>query len=138
MKQQIKQWAEEMVSRFCWLTIKYEFSKKLGTYLISFSPSNKIDECDEFNVEALRFADKMNDEFGDDAPLFTDEENLFPLSGNAHIVSFTSYSDYKVVKIVYGMKGIDRWDSSRTPETTSQMVKSGKAQTYYNIFELAA
>lgn len=119
MKQLIKQWAKEMVSRFTWLTVKYEFSEKLGTYLISFSPSNKIDKSDGFNIEALAFADKMNDEFGDDAPLFTDDENLFSLSYEAEEISYKpSYSDYERV-LVNVTTHITTWADSKKKSTKS-------------------
>ena len=34
----------------------------------------------------MRFEDELNDRYGDDAPLFTDEEELFKLSDNAEII----------------------------------------------------
>lgn len=39
----------------------------------------------ESNREAMRSADGMNAVYGNEAPLFTDEEALFKISDNVHI-----------------------------------------------------
>ena len=44
-------WCKEMVNKYNWLTIKYEFSSSYGVYLVSFSPISEITESEEFNVE---------------------------------------------------------------------------------------
>lgn len=86
MEQQIRDWAYQMIKSFSWLVVKYEYSKKYRTYLVSFMPSSMIDESEEFNIEAMAFNDKMVQMYGDDAPLFTDEEKLFKLSDNARTI----------------------------------------------------
>lgn len=85
--QRIREWAETMVEQYNWLTIKYEYSDFYRTVLVSFSPSEVIDNDDDFNRDVLAFEDAMNAEFGDDAPLFTDEEKLFTLSADATVIA---------------------------------------------------
>lgn len=102
--QRIKEWAEKMVEQYNWLTIKYEYSEFYRTVLVSFSPLEIIDNDDDFNRDTLFFEDAMTAEFGDDAPLFTDEEKLFTLSNDAMIISknVTSYSGMDV-NAAYGL-----------------------------------
>lgn len=100
----IKEWGETMVEQYNWLTIKYEYSEFYRTVLVSFSPLEIIDNDDDFNRDTLFFEDAMTAEFGDDAPLFTDEEKLFTLSNDAMIISknVTSYSGMDV-NAAYGL-----------------------------------
>lgn len=108
----IKEWGETMVEQFNWLTIKYEYSEFYRTVLVSFSPLEIIDNDDDFNRDTLIFEDAMTAEFGDDAPLFTNEEKLFTLSDDALIISknatsnvtsnVTSYSGMEV-NAAYGL-----------------------------------
>lgn len=79
-------WCKEMVNKYNWLTIKYEFSSSYGVYLVSFSPISEITESEEFNVEVMRFEDEMNSQYGNNAPLFCDEERNFKLTDNAVIL----------------------------------------------------
>ena len=79
-------WCKEMVNKYNWLTIKYEFSSSYGVYLVSFSPISEITESAEFNVEVMRFEDEMNAQYGNNAPLFCDEERNFKLTDNAVIM----------------------------------------------------
>ena len=86
VKKEIIEWSNEMLTKYEWLRVKFEFSAKRGIYLVSFSPKSQIELSDEFNIEAMRFEDELNDRYGDNAPLFTDEEELFELSDNAVVI----------------------------------------------------
>lgn len=83
----IMEWAKKMVEQYNWLTIKYEYSEFYRTFLVSFSPLEVIDNNDDFNKDVLAFEDLMTAEFGDDAPLFTDDEKLFPVSDAATVIT---------------------------------------------------
>ena len=83
-------WAHEMVQKYTWLTIKYEYSDTRGRYLVSYSPSGRIEESEEFCRESMLFEDKMNSTYHDKAPLFCDDERIFHLSEQAGIVSAPS------------------------------------------------
>ena len=89
-KDQIKEllitWSNDMLDKYEWLCVKYEFSTKRGVYLVSFSPKSQIELSDEFNIEAMRFEDELYDLYGDNAPLFPDEDELFELSDTAEII----------------------------------------------------
>ena len=76
-----------MVEKYDWLTIKYEYSDFYHTFLVGFSPLGIIDNHNDFNRDALAFEDLMTAEFGDNAPLFTDEEELFSLSAEATVIA---------------------------------------------------
>ena len=90
-------WCKEMVEKFNWLTIKYELSKKYGVYLVSFSPSSKIDDCNEFNVDAMKFEDELNAKYGSNAPLFCDEERNFTFTEDVEIIKAATPNLYVTV-----------------------------------------
>ena len=77
----------QMTEKYAWLRIKFEFNESRGVYMVSFSPLNHIESSDDFNIDVMTFADKMNALYGNDAPLFTDEESLFVLSSDAEVIS---------------------------------------------------
>ena len=139
MEQQIKDWAYQMVKRFNWLVVKYEYNVKYRTYLVSFMPSSMIDESEEFNIEAMAFNDKMVQLYGDDSPLFTDEEKLFKLSDNAQIITANSYSISETLTLAVGLRSLGGWNKSKTPATTSHVVEGVDTLSYDSIqFEIAA
>ncbi len=139
MEQQIKDWAYQMVKRFNWLVVKYEYSEKFRTYLVSFSPMSMIDENDKFNLEAIAFNDKMVQLYGDDAPLFTDEEKLFKLTDGAEVITANSYSAFETLTIAVGLKICGGWNKSKTPETTSRVVEAPNTSAYESLnFDIAA
>lgn len=86
IKKKLVAWFDKMMAKYEWLSIKFEYSYKFRSYLVSFSPSSKINECDNFCIEAMSFEDEMNKLYGDDAPLFCDDEKYFKLSEKAEIV----------------------------------------------------
>lgn len=99
----LSQWAEEITQKYPWLIVKFEFCEQRNKYLVSFYPLQIIENSDEFNDDALRFEDEMYDLFGNDAPLFCDEDSLFKLSDNAetyprmseNFIINSSSSDFK-------------------------------------------
>lgn len=87
IEEQLRLWFGKMLLKYTWLKIKFEYSEIEKCYMVSFSPSSKINVSEEFSKDALDFEDKMNLEYGDDAPLFCDEESLFKLSSNAEVLA---------------------------------------------------
>ena len=77
----LRQYAEDLVSRYTWLTIRFEYSEKRSVYLVSYSPKCLISGNDTLINE-----DRMNDVYGDEAPLFCEDERLFKLSPEAEVV----------------------------------------------------
>lgn len=88
IKNELIAWFKIITSRFQWISVKYEYSDKLKSFLVSFSPSDKINESDEFCIEAMRFENEMNEKYGDNAPLFCDDEKYFTLSEHSEIINF--------------------------------------------------
>jgi len=80
---QLRNWFTRMTKKYSWLRIKFEFNEVRGVFLVSFSPVCQIELSDEFNLDVMNFADEMNANYGNEAPLFTDEEALFRLSAEA-------------------------------------------------------
>lgn len=85
VKSKLHAWLSSMTMKYNWLQVKLEYKEDHGVFLVSFSPVSQIELSEEFNREAMQFADEMNAIYGNEAPLFTDEEALFKLSDNAQI-----------------------------------------------------
>lgn len=83
----LRNWFEKMVNRYEWLSIKFEYSEKRGIYLVSYSPIQKIEEDESFIKDSMDFEDKINILYGNDSPLFCDEEKYFKLSSNAEVIN---------------------------------------------------
>ena len=95
MEETIKEWAINMVRTYTWLTIKFEYSKKFGVILIDFVYPQQYGNDENFNRDALAFNDRMCEIYGDNAPLFTNNEKLFKLSDKAQVICIKSYSSSK-------------------------------------------
>lgn len=91
IEKQLRTWFSQMTKKYSWLRIKFEFNEVRRVFMVSFSPVNQIELSDEFNRDAMQFADEMNATYGNEAPLFTDEETLFKLSANAETVGGSSF-----------------------------------------------
>lgn len=85
VKSKLYSWLSSMTMKYSWLRIKFEYKEDRGVFLVSFSPVSQIELSEEFNREAMQFADEMNAIYGNEAPLFTDEEALFKISDNVQI-----------------------------------------------------
>lgn len=91
IEKQLRTWFSQMTKKYSWLRIKFEFNEVRRVFMVSFSPVNQIELSDEFNRDAMQFADEMNEQYSNDAPLFTDEETLFKLSADAKTVGGYSF-----------------------------------------------
>lgn len=87
---------EEMVNRYKWLTVRFECSEKLYVYLVSYAPVEEIEKDEEFMREVMAFEDKLNLLYGDNAPLFCDEEAYFKLSPDAEEVRYRNYEYFSM------------------------------------------
>ena len=95
MEKTIKEWAINMVRTYTWLTIKFEYSERFRTILIDLVYLPQYGNDADFHRDALAFNDKMCKVYGDDAPLFTNNEKLFKLSDKAQVICIKSYSSSK-------------------------------------------
>lgn len=126
IKNKLHTWFSRMIMKYSWLRIKFEYKEDRGVFLVSFSPVSQIELSEEFNREAMQFADEMNAIYGNEAPLFTDEEALFKLSDNAEVVgvctSFVTVSNplpSSTVISVQPRRAVCSWTSS-TARTTAE------------------
>lgn len=123
IEKQLRTWFSQMTKKYTWLRIKFEFNENRGVFMVSFSPKNHIKDSDEFNIDAMQFADKMNVIYGNEAPLFTDEEFLFALSSNAEVVETRSFISvgcslpYSTSISIQPHRNIGLWASSLTHTT---------------------
>lgn len=97
LEKTLRQWAEDMVKRYTWLTIRFEYNEKRRAYLISYSPESKADEDERFVIESSAFEDRINEQYdGLKAPLFCYEERLFKLSPTAEVIRHHKPENNKV------------------------------------------
>lgn len=96
----LRNWFKDMVNRYRWLNIKFEYSEKQGVYLVSYAPISEISSNDDFISESMDFEDKMNAFYGDNAPLFCDEEKYFKLSEDAEVIEYVNIN-FQVFKLSF-------------------------------------
>lgn len=125
----LRNWFEQMVDRYKWLNIKFEYSETRGIYLVSYSPIQKIEESNSFIKETMDFEDKMNFLYGDNSPLFCDEEKYFKLSSDAEIIK----SRFKFFDI-----SIAKEKLTQTSNFPSPLYKIQKSNFFSNNYALAA
>ena len=82
----LRRWAQELVSRYTWLTIRFEYSEKREVYLVTYAPVWEMDREERFFLESSAFEDRMRETYGDDAPLFCYDERYFKLSPHAEVI----------------------------------------------------
>lgn len=138
MELTIQNWAEEMVRIYTWLTIKFEYSNRYKTFLVDLVYPSQYGDDENFHRAAMAFNDKLCDTYGDDAPLFTNNERLFKLSNEAQIVCANSYSASETLTLAIGQRSIGSWYKSKTPSTSSRVVEGVKTSTCDYDFEIAA
>ena len=76
---------KQLIKKYDWLEVRYEYSEERGVFLVSYGPKSETSGSEDFALDAIAFEDRVNDLFGDDAPLFCNGEELFELSPSAHI-----------------------------------------------------
>lgn len=83
--QDIENWFERIVKDFPQVRFRYEFDQSYGTYKIAYYINEELSNNNDFYGAVLLFEDCMNDAYGNFAPLFCQNEELFKLSDSASI-----------------------------------------------------
>lgn len=141
IEKQLRAWASRMTKKYTWLFIKFEFCESRGVFMVSFSPLNQIELSDEFNLDAMQFADEMNAIYGNEAPLFTDEESLFSLSPNAETIAVRSFVSasaplhYSTSISALPQRAVASWASSsvRTTAPAGKNFRQTQSEAFYAI-----
>ncbi len=81
---------KQLIKKYDWLEVRYEYSEERGVFLVSYGPKSETSGSEDFASDAIAFEDRVNDLFGDDAPLFCNGEELFELSPSAHTLGARS------------------------------------------------
>lgn len=84
----LREYANVMEKQYNWLTIKFEYNENKQQYLVSYSPKDRIQSDNEFMTDSMMLEDYFNMVYGELAPLFCDDEELFKLSPNAEIIKY--------------------------------------------------
>lgn len=123
----LRSWFEEMVNRYKWLSIKFEYSEKYNVYLVSYAPIQKIEEDSRFIKDSMDFEDKINASYDDNAPLFCDEEKYFKLSSDAETIRYHNYNFFKI-----------NVGKTKVTQTSNFPQESHKIQEKHSNYALAA
>lgn len=107
-----------LVTKYDWLTIKYEYNEMYGCHLVSYSPITLINVSEDFITDSMQLQRKMEDLYDDAAPLFCDEEDIFKLTPNATMLCGNSTIMSKATTFVEGSDS--RWASTSDLLNVSQ------------------
>lgn len=88
----LREWFNTMLLKYEGLTFKYEYSSRRDVYLVSYMAAESILSDETFCGDVMSFEDRIDFLYGDSAPLFTENEDLFHLSENANIVTGSNCS----------------------------------------------
>jgi hypothetical protein len=77
----------KLTAEYPWLDARYEYSEPWDTLLVSYAPRNKIFGDGRTLLRMMELEDELRDKYGDDAPLFCEEERLFELSSKATLIA---------------------------------------------------
>lgn len=137
IESELREWFAYMQNKYTWLTIKYEYSEWRECFLVSLSPTSEISKDWDFCDEKMDFTDKLHDEFGDEAPLFCNDESLFELSDKAIVLpcknSHITIGDIELVPISLP---VDIGDMVTAIQDSHK--ESVNDEIYYNNKDIAA
>lgn len=80
---------QELIDKYPWLSIMYEYNQVRGVYLVSYIFNKGADTLD-FIEDSMKFENEINTTFGINAPLFCDNQELFQLTEKAVTMSQTT------------------------------------------------
>ena len=61
IEQELRGWFTQMLEKYTWLSIKFEYNSRRGCFMVSFSPESIINQDEEFCKEALAFEEKLDE-----------------------------------------------------------------------------
>ena len=86
IEQDLVRMLTQLTTEFPWLSARYEYRAPWATFLVSYVPSNKMFSDDDVLLRMMELENELIAKYGDDAPLFCEEENLFTLSTDAILI----------------------------------------------------
>ena len=138
INEQLNTWFSQMLQKYTWLSIKFEYNDLEKCFMVSFSPKFIISQDEGFCKEALTFENEMNKVYGDYAPLFCDEEDLFTLSSEAEFLSNQTansfYTDETIDFAKVNICNVSAYISSKKIEQNTDI----KVAQYNNKYRIAA
>lgn len=96
MEQDLVDMLKELTSEFPWLSARYEYSEAWDTLLVSYTPRDKIFGDERAPSRMMMLEDELRDKYGEDAPLFCEEERLFKLSPEATLIAGSEFMSPQV------------------------------------------
>lgn len=138
INEQLNTWFSQMLQKYTWLSIKFEYNDLEKCFMVSFSPKFIISQDEGFCKEALTFENEMNKVYGDYAPLFCDDEDLFTLSSEAEFLSnqkATSFCTDETIDFAkVNICNVSAYISSKEIEQNTDI----KVAQYNNKYRIAA
>lgn len=87
IENQLRDWFGKMMKVYTNLSFKFEYSERRHVYLVSAIVNLDEETYEQYCLDSMAFEDLLANRYGDDTPLFTDNEELFKLSSNAYVVA---------------------------------------------------
>lgn len=138
INEQLNTWFSQMLQKYTWLSIKFEYNDLEKCFMVSFSPKFIISQDEGFCKEALTFENEMNKVYGDYAPLFCDDEDLFTLSSEAEFfpsqTTNSFYTDETIDFAKVNICNVSAYISSKKIEQNTDI----KVAQYNDKYRIAA
>lgn len=119
----LRDWFEKMMKAYSNLSFKFEYSEKRHVYLVSANVDLDDERYEQYCLDSMAFEDQLSNRYGDDTPLFTDNEELFQVSSKAYVVAPYVEAEEKEVrntKVQYVVTPAITFDSVDLFITTSK------------------
>lgn len=86
MEEDLVRILKQLTNEYPWLSARYEYRDSWATFLVSYAPSKKMFSDNDVLLRMMELEDELIDKYGDDAPLFCEEERLFSLTSRATLI----------------------------------------------------
>ena len=138
---ELKRMFDAMMQSFDGLYFKYEYSEERHAFLVAALIDEEREDYEDYCKMAICEENRLNQMFGDEAPLFSDNEVLFKLSTNAKIVSLYKQGEVASVQLlthIVSLPSTDWWSPVVKADVQSDVSKKTSRRTHDNMLFAAA
>ncbi len=138
---ELKRMFDTMMQSFDGLYFKYEYSEERHTFLVAALIDEDRDDYEDYCSMAIREENRLNQMFGDDAPLFSDNGTLFKLSAKATVVSLYKHGTTSTIQFpshMIPMHSDDWWSPVVKAEMKSDVDKKFDRRAHVSMLYAAA
>ena len=138
---ELKRMFDAMMQSFDGLYFKYEYSEERHAFLVAALIDEEREDYEDYCKMAICEENRLNQMFGDEAPLFSDNENLFKLSARATVVSLYKHETNSTIQLpshLVSMPSDDLWSPIVKAEMHSDDEKKSNRRAHVSMLYAAA